>query len=379
MQIKALLLFSAFIFGFAHNSMAQDSGYVPPPLFDDQIRPHSDTGNIVEPRVSTRDEVVPSAPVVAPIAPSIPEVPENVAAPAEQLPQIQKPIIEERKSPRQPEIKKTVQDSTVIKPTKEVLKAAPPAPPKKPSAPEPSVAKDESQLKSEPLPEKVVPQKEADTKSPSQPRPASKVSSAGVVTGPVSMPSVPTQAVEVLETATNIAPSTGDDGLTIMERHQRQIRDEKNDNAPAKKADTKKVAIPMPKVDPEATVAPAGFEIGEAQDVMKKMLPFQPGEIDLAENDVAAIGAGIKQELQKRDHWRIQIRSYATPYGEGVSSDKRISLSRAIALRKALVDHGVRPSRIDVRAEGSAPMPEGKSGDRIDVYLYKPSDKTIIF
>lgn len=374
MQIKALLLFSAFIFGFAHNSMAQDSGYVPPPLFDDQIRPHSDTGNIVEPRVSTRDEVVSSTPVIAPTAPSIPEVPEDVAAPAEQLPQILKPIIEERKSPRQPEIKKAVQDSPAIKPAKEIVKALPPAPPKKPSVPEPSVAKIESQPKPEPLPEKA-----AETKPPSQPRPASKVTSAGVVTGPVSMPSVPAQAVEVLETATNIAPSTDDDGLTIMERHQRQIRSEKNDSAPAKKADLKKVTIEAAKADPETSVAPAGFEVGEAQDVMKKMLPFQPGEIDLAENDAAAIGAGIKQELQKRDHWRIQIRSYATPFGDGVSSDKRISLSRAIALRKALVDQGVRPSRIDVRAEGSASMPEGKSGDRIDVYLYKPSDKTIVF
>src|SRR5690606_27467470 len=146
-----------------------------------------------------------------------------------------------------------VQDSPAIKPAKEIVKALPPAPPKKPSVPEPSVAKIESQPKPDPLPEKA-----AETKPPSQPRPASKVTSAGVVTGPVSMPSVPAQAVEVLETATNIAASTDDDGLTIMERHQRQIRSEKNDSAPAKKADLKKVTIEAAKADPETSEAPAG-------------------------------------------------------------------------------------------------------------------------
>lgn len=410
MQIKAILLCSVVLSSIAFPAMAQDDGYVPPPLFGDQLRPQSDTGNLVEPRVSTITEDVAPAPVVAPAAPSSPE---TVIAPAPPLDKI-KPIVEERKSKRvtaaplkiekKPEIKNAIKSAPPVPPQKpdvpasaasSVAKVAPAAVPaplepvaqmpaqSAPAAPMTDVTKVEPKVepKAGPVAEvKAAAKIEAPQKADTKFRPAAKVTSEGVVTGPVSMPSVPTQRVET-EQLVHVAPASGEDGITIMERHQRQMKGEQAEQKketvePAKKDSSKDTGA----VEKTASkTPPADFEIGDAEDVMKKMLPFQPGQISLQETDVAAIGSGILEELEKRDLWRIQIRSYATSHGEGMNSDKRIALSRAIALRKALVEQGVRPSRIDVRAEGDAPLPEGKSGDRIDIYLYKPTVKTIVF
>lgn len=65
---------------------------------------------------------------------------------------------------------------------------------------------------------------------------------------------------------------------------------------------------------------------------------------------------------------RIQLKAYAGATGsDGGSGARRLSLSRALAVRTFLIERGVRSTRIDVRALGAA----GDSGapDRVDVVV----------
>lgn len=62
---------------------------------------------------------------------------------------------------------------------------------------------------------------------------------------------------------------------------------------------------------------------------------------------------------------RLQLRAYADGTGRNVSQARRLSLSRALAVRAFLIDEGVGATRIDVRALGSE-VPEGP-GDRVDI------------
>ncbi len=359
-----------FILAASSTALAQDDSYVPPPMFeDDQVRPKSDTGNIVEPRASSMDSVKP-APPLAPTAPTAVQVP--------QQPKFMQPIVEGKpdkpekktpvvKKPKKPEAVKVEKPEKSETPPTAMTAAPVPVPPKKPMAPVKEATKPEEDKPSAPT-----------VKAPA---PASKVTSEGVVTGPKTMPAVPTQTVEqqVLDLTAPIpgaptprGPEELPEGETIMERHQHQVQSEQKKDEQVQVDEN--IAAAMAN-----NVTPAEFESDKAQKVLKKILPFQPGQIELTEPDLLSIGAGIMKELNKRDHWRIQIRSFASSDGKGINADKRIALSRAIALRKSLVKQGVRPSRIDVRAEGNLPAPVGESSDRVDVYLYSPVEKPEIF
>jgi outer membrane protein OmpA-like peptidoglycan-associated protein len=69
--------------------------------------------------------------------------------------------------------------------------------------------------------------------------------------------------------------------------------------------------------------------------------------------------------LSGDDHRRIQVRAYASGEKGSKSSARRISLSRALSVRSFLMDNGVKPARVDVRAMGTetdrAPL------DRVDI------------
>lgn len=67
---------------------------------------------------------------------------------------------------------------------------------------------------------------------------------------------------------------------------------------------------------------------------------------------------------------QLQLVAFASGTGpEGPSQARRLSLSRALAVRSYLVDKGVRSTRIDVRALGN--RPGGGPADRVDVVVTK--------
>ena len=61
----------------------------------------------------------------------------------------------------------------------------------------------------------------------------------------------------------------------------------------------------------------------------------------------------------------VQLLAYAAGDEENASKARRLSLSRALAVRSFLIDQGVRSTRIEVRALGNK-VPEGQP-DRVDI------------
>jgi len=64
---------------------------------------------------------------------------------------------------------------------------------------------------------------------------------------------------------------------------------------------------------------------------------------------------------------RLQLNAYAAGEGDQSSQARRLSLSRALAVRAYLIDKGVRSTRLDVRALGQ-PQDDGPA-DRVDLVV----------
>jgi outer membrane protein OmpA-like peptidoglycan-associated protein len=63
---------------------------------------------------------------------------------------------------------------------------------------------------------------------------------------------------------------------------------------------------------------------------------------------------------------RVQVMAYASG-GNDASKARRLSLSRALAVRTYLIEQGIGSTRIDVRALGNAA--EGGPSDRVDLMM----------
>lgn len=91
---------------------------------------------------------------------------------------------------------------------------------------------------------------------------------------------------------------------------------------------------------------------------------FAQGSADLTEEAKRTLD-GIAAQMQSKKSIRAQLLAYAADSGDGGSQARRLSLSRALAVRAYLIDKGVRSTRLDVRALGSK-IPDGPP-DRVDV------------
>jgi len=93
----------------------------------------------------------------------------------------------------------------------------------------------------------------------------------------------------------------------------------------------------------------------------------------LFEGSTMKLNAAAQQQLQQMaaafaaNNERIQLKAFASAKSDRPSTARRVSLSRALAVRSYLIENGVRSTRIDVRALG-APSDGGPS-DRVDVML----------
>ncbi|MBZ0325714.1 MAG: OmpA family protein, partial [Alphaproteobacteria bacterium] len=66
---------------------------------------------------------------------------------------------------------------------------------------------------------------------------------------------------------------------------------------------------------------------------------------------------------------RVQLKAFAAGTAETASQARRLSLSRALAVRSFLIDKGVESTRMDVRALGTN-FEEGPA-DRVDIQIVK--------
>ena len=99
----------------------------------------------------------------------------------------------------------------------------------------------------------------------------------------------------------------------------------------------------------------------------KLQVLFAPASARL-ESDGKAILGPVSAALAKNSKLRVELRAYARGNAETASQARRLSLSRALAIRSHLIKSGVRATRIDVRALGSK-VPSGVP-NRVDLLVF---------
>lgn len=78
----------------------------------------------------------------------------------------------------------------------------------------------------------------------------------------------------------------------------------------------------------------------------------------------------LAERLVANEAERVQLLAYAEGSADTASQARRLSLSRALAVRAYLIDLGVRSTRMDVRALG--PKSDDGPADRVDVVVVGP-------
>jgi hypothetical protein len=93
-------------------------------------------------------------------------------------------------------------------------------------------------------------------------------------------------------------------------------------------------------------------------------LDFGGGSAELSPAAESTL-TGLADRLKDRPQQRIQLKAFASADGGNASQARRLSLSRALAVRSFLIDQGIRSTRMDVRALGDT----AESGplDRVDI------------
>ena len=129
-----------------------------------------------------------------------------------------------------------------------------------------------------------------------------------------------------------------------------------------------------PETAPEtAEAAPADTD---AEDTQTAALPpaamvegqvsvvFATGASDLSPEAKSSLDE-VADRLRGDEGLRVQLLAYAAAIDDNTSRARRMSLSRALAVRSYLIEKGVRSTRMDVRALGS--NVEGEPADRVDI------------
>lgn len=82
-------------------------------------------------------------------------------------------------------------------------------------------------------------------------------------------------------------------------------------------------------------------------------------------SDVREALKGLSDRLNQQENLRLQLLAYAGDTDTSASAARRLSLSRALAVRSYLIENGVRSTRIDVRALGNKSTEEVT--ERVDI------------
>ncbi len=92
-------------------------------------------------------------------------------------------------------------------------------------------------------------------------------------------------------------------------------------------------------------------------------ITFGVDETDLPSSSDSVL-VPLSEQMQSNENLRVQLLAYASSADGSASSVRRKSLSRALSVRKFLMDKGVQSTRIEVRALGD--QNEGGAPDRVD-------------
>ncbi|ROP91282.1 OmpA family protein [Stella humosa] len=124
------------------------------------------------------------------------------------------------------------------------------------------------------------------------------------------------------------------------------------------------VVAPPPAVTPPQTAALAPPPVAQRRGEVRVAFPAGGSELPNA-------ARGELDQMARRlagdEALRLQLNAYASETGDQSSQARRLSLSRALAVRAYLIDKGVRSTRLDVRAIGKT-QDDGPA-DRVDLVV----------
>ena len=123
---------------------------------------------------------------------------------------------------------------------------------------------------------------------------------------------------------------------------------------------------PAPEPAPVAEAAPETVVAAVAPSAPGEplLIPFAPGGAELS-SEMEDPLRKLAGSLAADEGLRLQLKAYASAERSVASAARRLSLSRALAVRSFLIDAGVNSTRIDVRALGA--KYESGPPDRVDV------------
>ena len=128
-----------------------------------------------------------------------------------------------------------------------------------------------------------------------------------------------------------------------------------------------KMAKPAPALTPPAPAAapkPQAAGISGPGAAPLRSVAFAPGNADLS-GDSHKVLDSFTASLTEDPNLRMQLLAYAGEPNLSASQARRLSLSRALAVRSYLISKGIRSTRIDVRALGNK-VPSG-TPNRVDL------------
>jgi len=125
---------------------------------------------------------------------------------------------------------------------------------------------------------------------------------------------------------------------------------------------------PPPEVPAQTAVArPPAAGAPPVNTAPAERILFQPDETSLADAARRELDR-LASRLSADSRLYVQLVAYAGAGGGDASQARRLSLTRALAARSYLVDHGVEIKQIDVRPLGNKFEPGGEA-DRIDLVV----------
>jgi outer membrane protein OmpA-like peptidoglycan-associated protein len=149
--------------------------------------------------------------------------------------------------------------------------------------------------------------------------------------------------------------------------------------SPPQEAPARQASLPPPAstAPPAATtpapvtetpsVPPPASATGPAVNTAAERILFRPDDANLADDAKQELDR-LAARLGSDGRLYVQLVAYASGSGGDASQARRLSLSRALAARSYLVDHGVEIKQIDVRPLGNKSEP-GALPDRIDLVV----------
>lgn len=193
------------------------------------------------------------------------------------------------------------------------------------------------------------------------------------------------------ETTTSPSSQTGQTAETDTSERESEAPSEKtaeDTGEAAGDAEETSVAAPQSSADQQAAsdTARESDTDAETEETRQAALPDSAESGDIAETTItfssesADLSSEAKQQLRElaahlsqNASARIQLLAYAEGSDEDASQARRLSLSRALAVRAYLLDHGIRSTRIDVRALGHDAPGSGPT-DRVNIVPEDPED-----